>query len=64
MEEFAKFLEGIDADDFLGNGGTIGNPGNGGGTIGNSGNGPENDTDVTDDDSSDGSGTPGSTPER
>lgn len=65
VEEFAKFLEGIDADDFLGNGGdTIGNPGNGGGTIGNPGNGPENDTDVTDDDSSDGSGTPGSTPER
>lgn len=64
VEEFAKFLEGIDADDFLGNGGTIGNPGNGGGTIGNPGNGPENDTDVTDDDLSDGSGTPGSTPER
>ena len=65
VEEFAKFLEGIDADDFLGNGGgTIGNPGNGGGTIGNPGDGPENDTDVTDDDSSDGSGTPGSTPER
>ena len=48
VEEFAKFLEGIDADDFLGE---------------SAPDDPENDTDVTEDDSSDGSDTPGSTPD-
>lgn len=56
VEEFAKFLEGIDADDFLGksdSGDAESDPGD-----------TEDDTDVTGDDPSDGSGTPDSTPER
>lgn len=76
VEEFARFLDEIDADDFLGNGGAAGSGGGadaGGSTGGGAGDpgespsrGHESDTDVTDSDSSDRRGDenyPDGTPE-